>query len=129
MAVVHSLTARPDVGFELTVVDLDPARSVLCAAGELDILARRALIDRLQHQQDAGKRFVCLDLSRVTFMDCSCLRVLETFHHSFLQLHGRLILTGVNLRVARILTLTGLHDSLCLAPDDQDPFGVVEVAR
>lgn len=120
MAAVRPLSAPPPMMFELTVVDLDPLHSTLSALGELDLCARRALTDRLQEQQDAGRRFVSLDLSGVTFMDCSCLGVVDAFHHSFLELRGLLVLTGITLRTARLLALTGLRDSLFVAPDGRD---------
>jgi anti-anti-sigma factor len=123
MAVVRLIVRRPDTWFDLTVVDLGPMRAAICAFGELDLAARPALAEGLQQQQDAGRRFVRLDLSGVTFLDCSCLGVLVAFHHRFLELHGLLILTGVNAHVARLLTLIGLHDTLFVIPDDQEPFG------
>lgn len=129
MVAARLLSARPENCFELAVVDLDPWRSTLLAIGEFDICARRALADGLQEQQDIGRRFVCLDLSKVVFMDCSCLGVLVAFHHSFLERRGLLILAGINPRVERLLTIARLQNCLFVAPDDQDPFSIVEVAR
>jgi anti-anti-sigma factor len=126
MTTVRHPVARSQTSFELSVVDLDPLRSTFCASGELDLAARKPLSDGLQRQQDVGRRFVNLDLSQVTFIDCSCLHVVEDFHDSFLKLPGLMILTGINARVARMLTLTGLRGRLFIAADDRDPFGEAE---
>jgi anti-anti-sigma factor len=109
------------------VVELDPLRSTFCVRGELDLAARQPLSDGLRCQQDAGRRFVNLDLSQVTFIDSSCLHVIEAFHQSFLRLPGLMILTGINARVERMLRLTGLRGRLFIAVDDQDPFGEAEI--
>lgn len=122
MAGVRPFGAGADI-YDLTVVDLDPLRAAICAVGEFDLAARPALVGVLRQQQSAGRRFVRLDLSGVTFLDCTCLGVLVEFHHSLLELHGLLILTGVGTHVARLLTVTDLDSTLFVAPDDQDPFG------
>lgn len=129
MAGVPTLVAEPDTGYELTVVDLDPLRAAICAVGELDLAAREDLADVLRQQEHASRRFVRLDLSQVSFLDCSCLGVLVASHHRFLELHGLLVLSGVDESVARILKITGLDDSLFIVPADQDPFGSVVMAR
>jgi anti-sigma B factor antagonist len=127
MVSVPSLAARAQPCFELSVVVVDPLRSSFCASGELDLSARDLFAEGLQQQQDAGRRFVNLDLSRVTFIDNSCLHVIEAFHESFLKLPGLMILTGINPRVARMLKLTDLRRRLFIAADNEDPFGEAEI--
>lgn len=117
MAGVPSL-AEPDTAFELTVVDLDPLRAAIRAVGEFDLAARDALDGVLQQQMDARRRIVRLDLSRVTFLDCSCLGTLVAAHHRLLELHGLLVLTGVGDRIARMLRLTDLDNGLFVVPGD-----------
>ena len=119
MAEVLYLSARP--GFRFTVLDLDPLRATIRAAGELDLAAREPLAELLQQQQLAGRRVISLDLSEVTFLDCSCVGVIVTAHHRFLELRGLLVLTHVNARVARILRATGLEDGLFIAPTSARP--------
>ena len=114
MAAVLHLSARP--GFRLTVVDLDPLRATIRAAGELDLAARGPLAELLEQLLVAGRRVISLDLSEVTFLDCSCVGVLVAAHHRFLELRGLLVLTDVDAPVARILRATGLDDSLFLTP-------------
>ncbi|MCW2856527.1 MAG: Anti-anti-sigma factor [Marmoricola sp.] len=129
MSGVPILVAESDSGFELTVVDLDPLRAAICAVGELDIAARQDLADVLHQQDVAGRRFVRLDLSQVTFLDCSCLGVLLASHRRFLELHGLLVLSGVDDAVARILRVTGLEETLFIVAADKDPLGGILVAH
>ena len=119
MAEVLHLSARPGVRF--TVVDPDPLHATIRAAGELDLAAREPLAEVLQQQQIAGRRVICLDLSEVTFLDCSCVGVIVAAHHRFLELGGRLVLTDVNATVERILRVTGLEDSLFIASTSARP--------
>ena len=129
MAGVPTLNVLPDAAFDLAVVDLDPLRAAICAVGEFDLAARDDLAEALQQQETAGRRIVRLDVSRVTFLDCSCLGVIVASHQRFLELHGLLVITGVDGAVARILTITGLAERLFIVPADQDPFGSVLMAR
>jgi anti-sigma B factor antagonist len=116
MAGLETLPAEPDTAFALTVVDLDPMRASLRAVGEFDLAAREDLAELLQQQETARRRIVWLDLSQVTFLDCSCLGVLVASHHRLLALHGLLVLTGVDAHVARMLKITGLDDRLFVVP-------------
>ncbi|SEP01306.1 anti-sigma B factor antagonist, partial [Actinacidiphila rubida] len=59
---------------------------------------------------------VVLDLSGVTFMDCSGLRVLDHALHLAGEHDSRLILRGANTSVLRLLKLTGMHRHLTLQP-------------
>lgn len=128
MVVVQTLIAKSAVGFELTVTDLGPWRAAICAAGEFDLAAREALTEVLRDQEEAHRRVVRLDLSQVTFLDCSCLGVLVTAHQRLLELHGLLVLTGVEAQVARMLRLTGLDDYFFTDRADHDPASSVLMA-
>lgn len=129
MAVVQTVTAEPSPGFQLTVVDHDPLRTTICAVGEFDLAAWNDLAHVLQPQESRRRRIVQLDLSKVTFLDCSCLGLLVASHHRMLREHGLLVLTGVDDAIARIIRITGLDDTLSVVPADQDPFGSVPTAR
>lgn len=129
MASVTTLVAEPSVGFEFTVVGLDRLRAAICAVGELDLAARDALIDVLKQQDDASRQFVHLDLSGVTFIDCSCLSVLIASHHRLRARRGLLIISGVNALVARVLKLSSHGDLLFVVPADHNPFGTVPMPR
>lgn len=128
MSGLQPAVAGRDCGYALTVVDLDPLRAVIEAAGELDLAARQDLGDALRHHEDARRRFLRLDLSRVTFLDCSCLGVICAAHVRLLDRHGLLTLSGVDGPVARLLELTGLDEHLFVVPSDEDPFGSTPLA-
>jgi anti-anti-sigma factor len=119
MAEVLHLSAPP--GYRLTVLDLDPLRATIRAAGELDLAARDPLAELLRQQQTAGRRVIRLDLSEVIFLDCSCVGVVVAAHRRFVELHGLLVLTDINASVARMLRLTGLEDSLFIEPARATP--------
>lgn len=112
--------------FELSVVDRGWRRASLSAAGELDLAAADVLALLLTQQVEAGRRFVRLDMSAVTFLDCACLEVLVSAHHRYIAAHGTIVLTGVGAPVTRLLKLTGLDGTLFTTaavtdPRDQDP--------
>lgn len=125
----QTFVADPDTGYELTVVDLDPLRAAIHAAGDLDLAARQDLAEVLRDQEDAGRRVVWLDLAQVTFLDCSCLAVLVASHHRFRDLRGLLVLRGVGDNVARILKITGLDDALFVVAADTEQATKVLMAR
>ncbi len=111
MAGVTTLDVMTSVTFEFTIVGLDPLRANICAAGELDLAARDALTEVLDRQEGVRRPFVHLNMSRVTFMDCSCLGVLIASHQRLRAREGLLIISGVTDLVTRVLTLSG-HDHL-----------------
>lgn len=89
-----------------------PRRCTIRAAGELDLAAADQLLAVLNQQCESGRCVTRLDLSAVTFLDCSCLGALVQAHHRFLATHGALRLTGIGPPVERLLTLTGLGQTL-----------------
>ena len=119
MAEVLHLSSPP--GFHLTVVELDPRRATIRAAGELDLAAREPLAELIQQQQLAGRRVISLDFSEVTFLDSSCVGVLVAAHRRLLERHGLLVLHDVDARIARTLRVTGQEDSLFIAPTRARP--------
>ena len=90
------------------VVRVSGSRASLRAAGELDLAAVEGLSSILAAQLAAGRRFIRLDLSAVTFIDCSCLGVLVAAHHRLRGTRGQLLLTDVSGPVVRLLDLTGM---------------------
>ena len=107
-------------GFQLTVVELDPRRATIRAAGELDLAAREPLAELLQQQQMAGRRVISLDFSEVTFLDSSCVCVLWR-RPPPPRACGLLVLHDVDARIARTLRVTGKEDCLFIAPTHARP--------
>lgn len=100
------------LGFELTVVGADALRAKVRASGALDLSARDSIVEVLGRQRDSGRLIVRLELTDVTFMDCSCLGAVVEEHRRFLDARGQLVLTGVGPRTSRLLALTGLDQVL-----------------
>jgi anti-sigma B factor antagonist len=97
-----------------------PAGTVLHVAGELDTFAA----DRLgQHLRDLGvapSGAVVVDLSGVTFMSCTALRVLA---EARTRLGTRLFVGGSSRAVTRLLAITGLATYFADLEDDDPALG------
>ncbi len=76
--------------------------AVLAASGEIDLATRDGLYAALEPLL-AGERPLVLDLSQVTFIDCSGLRVLQTAHVK----RGRFAVAAPSAAVTRLLELSG----------------------
>lgn len=112
---------RRDAMFEVSAVSVGSRGSWLGTAGEVDLATAGHLGSVLEQQCQAGRCFARLDLSAVSFMDCAGLGVLVGAHHRFLAAGGTLILTGVGPRIARLLELTGLDQTLFTIARATDP--------
>ncbi|WP_354644759.1 STAS domain-containing protein [Kitasatospora camelliae] len=95
--------------------DQGHAPFVVRAHGEIDLDAAPRLRRELTHALDAHRE-VLLDLSRVTFMDCSGLGALVRARNQTDRTGSRLVLRGVSHPVARLLRLTGLTGRLTPTP-------------
>ena len=89
--------------------------AVATARGEIDIDTAPPLGLELAAALKTHREVV-LDLSRVTFMDCSGLRALDHARHVASEHDSRLLLRGAQASVLRLLKLTGMHRHLTLEP-------------
>lgn len=105
--------------FSFAVEGVGLNEASLTAAGELDLAAAEDLAAIMTAQEAAGRTFIRLDLSAVTFMDCAFLRVLVGAHHRLTATRGRLLLTNVSDPVLRLLTLTELTERLLTAGEPE----------
>ena len=101
-------SVRPNARGSLTTLREDPSRVLVRAVGEWDLANAHLLDQMLAEQQEAGRRYVRLDMSAVSFLDCTCLDVLVTAHRRLLAARGTLVLTGVTPRLMRLLGLARL---------------------
>jgi anti-sigma B factor antagonist len=92
----------------LTTVRQDRTHALIRAVGEWDLANAHILEEVLQEHEKAGRWFVRLDLSAVSFLDCTCLGVLVTAHQRLLTARGALVLTGITPRLTRLLSLAQL---------------------
>ncbi len=125
-------THRPLRRASLTTIRQDHSRALVRAVGEWDLAAADTLADLLAEHEKAGRRFVRLDVSEVTFVDCTCLGVIVAAHRRLLAARGTLVLTGVTPRLQRLLSLTGLDRVLLtttLSDIDVRSGGLIEPDR
>jgi anti-anti-sigma factor len=90
----------------------DGDRTTLSLGGELDLSSGELLAAVLSNHLAMGDRWMRLDMSRVTFLDCAGLRTLVYAHNQFLGSGGSLVLTGVGPRIVRLLRLSHLDEAL-----------------
>jgi anti-anti-sigma factor len=105
-------------------VECDASRALVKVAGELDLATVSPLWAVLDCHLAAGRRFLRLDLSEVTFMDAAALGGIIRVHHQALDHRGTLVITGARPPVTRMLRLTSLDEVLFVggprADDDLD---------
>lgn len=111
--------------FSVAVDRTDASRASLSASGELDLAAVQDLGGLLAKHEGAGRTFICLDLSAVTFMDCSCLRILVDAHVRLRAAGGQLILARPSGPVLRLLSVTHLDGTLLAAVDGDLPVDLM----
>jgi anti-sigma B factor antagonist len=93
-------------------ISFDRLRALIRVTGELDVGTSPPLWAVLRGHLDAGRRFLRVDLSGVTFLDASVLGGITEAHHQALARRGTLVITGVRSLVARVLHVTGLDEVL-----------------
>jgi anti-sigma B factor antagonist len=81
-------------------------------AGELEMATAYALRTKLRELALQGGVMVTIDLSRVTFVDSTGLRVLVECHRHLSALRGQLRVVVTQPNIRRMLRLTGLDRSL-----------------
>lgn len=96
-------------------LDLSTTREGLCAVvsvgGEIDPGTAKELSDAaLTAMQEIGPSLV-LDLSGVTFMDSTGLKVLLAVHQRAQLAGGRLVLAAATRSVQRVVSITGLDET------------------
>jgi anti-sigma B factor antagonist len=98
-------------------------RVLVSVAGELDISTAPLLERDLRHAQRTADA-VLLDLDRVSFMDCSGLRVILQANRHARERGGQLIVAGSRRQTRRLFELTDVLDELTLV---DSPEQVVDV--
>jgi anti-anti-sigma factor len=91
-------------------VDVRPGMAVVMVTGELDLITRPVLAERLSAVLGTRPRRLVLDLAGTSFMDCGSARMIASAGR-FLP-DGRLIIRRPSPAVRRVLELTG-YDAGC----------------
>jgi stage II sporulation protein AA (anti-sigma F factor antagonist) len=95
------------MAFEVRVSDR-PNACVAQIEGDIDITVVPELKEALEEVLEAGCLNVVLDLTAVTYADSSALSLLVWLDRRLGPIGGRMVLTGANRDVTRILELSGL---------------------
>jgi anti-sigma B factor antagonist len=93
-------------------VRFDAAGALVKVLGELDLSTAAPLWAVLESHLAAGRRFLRLDLSGVTFLDATALTGIVRVHRELLTRRGTLVVTGVRALVGRVLRMTGMDEVL-----------------
>jgi anti-sigma B factor antagonist len=108
-------------GLDVTTSVMDATRATVQLAGELDLSTAGLLTAVINGQLRRGRCFLCLDISRLAFVDCAGLREIAAAHNACLGVRGTLVLTGVSERIARLLAITHLDEGLFVADGADEP--------
>ena len=90
------------------------ARALVTVGGEVDLETASQLGDQALAALREVSPHLVLDMSGVTFMDSTGLKVLLSVQHRADLAHGSLAVVGTTRPVRRILELTGLADAFAL---------------
>lgn len=94
---------------QLAVRVVDDGREIVAhVTGDIDMATCARLRDAIEPHLGLGQRMV-LDLSEVTFMDSSCLGVLEHARTTLTSDGGSLILRNPSRATTRLLSLAGMN--------------------
>lgn len=107
--------SRPGEVISVETVGLDQHRAHVRVSGDLDLATGAPLWAVLDGHLAAGRRYLHLDLSGVSFIDAATLTGIARIHHSALADRGRLLLSGVRPGIARVLQLGGLDRVLFIS--------------
>lgn len=108
----------PDPPFFRLDVRADPARTVIAAVGEIDIATADEVGAALSAHLATGP--VLLDLSSLTFMDSSGVRVLDAVLEACAQEGWELrVRPDIHEHVRQVLEMTALYDALPFEDDER----------
>jgi anti-sigma B factor antagonist len=118
----HAVVSIDETGeLQVTTTATDPTRATVALCGEMDLSNVGLFAGVLDNQLGLGRRFVRVDLSAITFLDCAALQVIVDAHNRCLAARGMLVLTGVPSHIARLLALTRLDKALFVADAPGSP--------
>ena len=109
------MTEVPQPELEVSV-QRSAGEAIVRVVGELDVASAQALSDVLHSLERPCDR-VILDLSELTFIDSTGLRLAVAEHRRAMMDGFDFVLAGATERVMRVLRLTGLDVALPIAPD------------
>jgi stage II sporulation protein AA (anti-sigma F factor antagonist) len=119
------MSLSPEADDDLTVaVTQSAGHTVVHVSGEIDVATCERLRDAIEPHLGPEQRVV-LDLSRVSFMDSSCLTVLLKARTTRTADGGSLILRNPSDAARRVLSVTGVEALFEHEEDGSTTVGVV----
>lgn len=103
---------KRDAQMSVSTVRFDDKCASIKVDGELDMGTAAPLWAVLRSHMGAGRRFLRLDVSGLSFVDATALSGITTVHRELLASRGTLVVTGVRSLVGRVLHMTGLDEVL-----------------
>jgi anti-anti-sigma factor len=89
---------------------------VVTPAGRLDSTTSRMLETTLIKHLDAGHALLIVDLSGITYISSSGLKVLVSIWRRAQKLDGNLVLSGLSSRVREVFTISGFDTLFAIGP-------------
>ena len=102
--------------FSVVVADAGMGRSVVAAAGELDIATAPRLLEAVATLERSGTRAFAIDLSALTFIDSSGINALRAAVRSAHERGVGAIVAAPSARVQRVLDLVKLGEIVPVEP-------------
>lgn len=78
--------------------------------GEIDAFTAPTLKERLNEVNQGSQLTIQLDLSEVDYMDSTGLGIFVGLYKELKAVDGKLLIVGLNRRLERLFTITGLHE-------------------
>ena len=94
----------------MTAADVTDATYVLALAGEIDLAHAPELDGELKSMVDEGTTRIIVDLLEVPFLESTALGVLLKYSRLLRSNGGELILVTDDVRVMRVIEITGLGE-------------------
>lgn len=102
---------------------------IVHVAGEVDVTSAAVLRDALEALIADGRRWLTLDLSRVTFMDSTALGIVVGRLKRLSRKGGTMTIAASHERVLRVFGITGLDQLLQIHPDLDSAVRAAEATR
>jgi anti-anti-sigma factor len=96
--------------YRVTFEELD-GEAVVMVTGEIDLTAQSRLQGVIDHARSGGQRLV-IDLSEITFIDSSGLKVLVKTWEAQTEAGAEMVLRAPSPAVRTVIEMTGLQDVL-----------------
>lgn len=88
---------------------IDGSVTILSVTGEVDLYTAPRLEEALSRATSGPRPLVIVNLTGTTYLDSTALRMLTVHVKRAREQHGDLALVSTHPRIAKIFTITGLH--------------------